>query len=238
MRHLTLVGAGVVFLLFAASSWAITVDGYYDDWTSPDTVNHDPNEAGVPDEYDIEYNWFEWEPSTGTMYFGMRQYSYISDTPNSNSYAAILLDVDQNPNTGGDPFGTGVSGVDYYMQASLPLASQVDPFFNTYGTFPNLYKWNGSGWDLVDDYTAWAARHANPQGGPYVADFIEWGLNASSVGSPSAFYWAGYIDNGVQAGEDNCPDDWQQPGYIPEPGTIGLLLLGLPLAAILRRKRT
>ncbi len=223
----------------SARAITVTIDGKDTEWTSPHTVNDDPNEGDIPDGYDIDYNYFI-SGDNGYLYFGLREYDAMDDTPPVGSYAVILLDTDKDASTGGNPFGLDRGGWDYYMQIWLYSTNAGEPDIKVRGTavMPLLSKWDSgtSSYVPVTDYDAWVARDVNGTD-PNDYEFVEWSLRASDVGAPQEFYWAGYIDNGQQAPEDHCPDDWEQSGFTPEPGTLALLALGLPFAAAWRRKR-
>lgn len=220
----------VVILFVAAAAWAVTIDGYETDWSSPDTINVDGPEADITDEYDIDENWFIWnDDGTGNLYFAMTTISVMSDpelegTPTTADFAAILLNTDSNTSTGSDPYGIGGVGAEYYMQLTLDIAE------NTAVVAP-LYEWNGSSWDLVGN-VGYMARGDNDG-----HTLVEWSLDATYVGSPGSFLWGGYIDNGLADPEDHCPNNWDQEGFTPEPGSMALMLVGLPVVLVLGRRR-
>lgn len=217
--------ATAAFLLACGPVWSIAIDGYDSDWTTWDTINDDPNESSIYDAFDIDVNLFKYQTSDDAYYFYWRTYDpYWGMT---GDYSLILIDADKDSSTGGSIAGR--SGLEYYLR--WDLGDQTQRRVTGYAT---LYVWNSGSntWQAGSTYKV--ARGDDATGTDY--SFVEWRLPRSAIGTDS-FYWAAYYDNATTVPDDYCPDTVSQEGFIPEPGSAALLLLGLAGVAAFRRRR-
>lgn len=225
---------GVVVLLSAPAA-AITIDGNDSDWATFDWWALDPlyDGAGTGSNrsYDIQEVrsvWGGWSDDAYYFYFrvsGPDTGVYFGD---NNAVARILINADRNLATGGTPpnvtpGGGGMpGGIEYYLE--WPTSNAPTQTYNA-----TLYYWNGSSWQNMGTYTAGFGQ----VGTSYW--FIEWRVPRSAIGTPDAIYWQAYYY------QQNKSFDFAQnfvanQAFIPEPGTLALLVLGLGGLAWRRRR--
>lgn len=229
-RNPVLILLGMLLALAAcAAADVITIDGSSADWANPDTINNDPvgdvvyYVGGNPNynyNYDIQYNYFEWDADNNNVCFAfLTNQDLPANAGSGDEITEILLNTDKNDATGGTK--RGVPGLEYYLHWDFTNA-------------PELWKYTGS-WTQVASPSLSVARGVSGDPGDNLK-LVEWALGADDIGWPAEFWWGAYLDNGGQWSDDYCPDDAKQYGFTPEPGTLGLVSLGL-LGMIAWRRR-
>ncbi len=213
--------AVLLILLFTATIAAaevINIDGSDADWTSItiDTINDDPigdvvdPPADYNYAYDIDWNYFEWDVANNNLAFAFYTEEDLGST--AGHFAEIFLNTDKD-STGGT--WRSVPGLEYYM----------------------TWDMDGTDWELWEWTTSWSQVSSPDMSAAKGSDFVEWAVDADEVGYPATFYWGAYLDNAGVWSDDYCPDDYEQEGFIPEPGTMALMSLGLVGFAAWRRRR-
>lgn len=226
----------------AASADLITIDGDDSDWTDPDSAHDDPvgdvRDGNDPPNflypYDIDYTYFKWDGINNKANFMAQTVEPITDAYEAD-FVEIIINADDDETTGA-PNYHDAAGADYYLSWSLDGDKGTTYEFGSSQT-PTWYEWNGSSFSLV-----LAGLDANDLVIAYDdvgTDYsvIEVAINGSLFGSPDAFTWGMYLDNGTTASDDASPNDYSQRGYTPEPTTLVLLPLGLAGLAVWRRRR-
>ncbi len=219
MKKALLVMTAIFSLLLLVSfayADVITINGSDSDWTSPDTVNDDPDE-GIAQDYDIDLNYFEWDDVNENLCFAYYTYDTLA-AYTADNFTRILINADADGGTGGTT--CQVDGIEYYLQWDLARTTPA----------PELWYWNGSDW-LENTSPVYVDVD-------YGGKFVEWAVAAADVGYPSKFEWGAYLDNGGTGDDDFCPDDCDQRGFTPEPATMTLFGLGLLGLGAWRRRRT
>ena len=220
MRSLGFAGILTVVLCFSATSQA----AFMTDWSSTPTLSDGVDGSltagrditpGVWVEADADYWYFRMDlrgapTSLGNDYAGL--YGFYIDAVAGGAGGG---DIDYIP--------TSLSGIDYI----------VDTHFNNSGTGDweathFHYDWSGTGFSI--DYTA-VTFQATENGGKT----LEWKIAREELGD-EFYFWAATHDVGSSAPTyDLLP--LSGPGqYVPEPATMGLLLIG-SLIGLRRRRR-
>lgn len=211
-----MVGAAAIFLfaliVSGATADVIHIDGLDTDWTSPDSVHVDGDEAML-DQWDIDVTYYEWDSLNGYMNFAFYTIDPL-DTSASGDKCYIMLDVPVFDDPAGTPVTGGPTDIDYYIDWQMDGAQPV--------------LRNG-----VDDSIVAGASPTVA----YSGNFVEFQLASYYVGTPGEFQWGAYLDDGGGSADDYAPDSYEQRGYTPEPTTLVLLPLGLAGLAAWRRRR-
>lgn len=217
VRILTVVVWILLLVAVFAQADVITIDGASGDWGSPDTTSTDPDEGGISNGYDIEYTYYEWDIDNKHCAFAFFTYDDLAaDTV--DDWALILIDADSNSSVGGTKRDT--TGIEYYIEWDLDGGA----------TNFALYEWSGVGdtFDLVASPVYLDVDRGT--------NFVEWAVNAGDLGNIGEFRWGAILDNGFGEPDDYAPDDMQQTGIVPEPGTMILFALGLVGLGVRRRR--
>ncbi len=220
MGRVVVVGAVLCLVAFGAYGDVITIDGDSSDWSSPDSMNDDANEAGTTDAWDIDENWYEWDQANVYMCFAYITYDDINTTPGGD-YSYILLDVPPLDVAAGTPVTAGPTDIDYYLSWLMD------------GDSPKLYEWTGTAFSEVTGADVSMALGTGSD-----ANFVEWRVDARHVGLPGKFEWGAYLDDGGGSADDYCPDSYEQGGRTPEPTTMLLLPIGLAALGVWRRNKS
>lgn len=193
-----------VLLLFlvGAQSEVITIDGNDNDWQNPDRSSEDPNEAGISDQHDIRWLYYEWDVANNHACFAFYTYDNLAaDT--ADNHSRILIDVDNNSSTGGTK--NGLQGMEYFIHWDLTRSNPT----------AELYSWAGTAWQAVASPTYAAVDYGD--------DFVEWAVDMGDIGYPSTFAWQVYLDNGGREADDIGP--LTKGGHTPELPPSALLSL-------------
>ncbi len=216
--------------LAIANADLITVDGSLADWISPDYSNHDGADLGPGHEaYDIDWNYQEWDATTGRAYFAFDVVGSTLQADNTGNHVDIFIDIDSNKSTGSTAGSGdyGILGMEYWLYYDLSGAGGNQGSAG-YGTNFAMYALSGGTWTLVNSPAYFAVARGTKA--------VEFGIAGLDIGSPDNFLWGAYFDNGVLAGEDWCPDTFDQPGRAPEPATLALFALGVTGLYLKRRR--
>jgi len=238
----------LILLLWAvtgAVADTITIDGDDSDWIDPDSETNDPNgdvnDGGDPPvflpEYDIDWTYYSWDASDGTANFMSTTIDPISDAYGAD-LVEIIINADDDETTGSPNYHDAV-GADYYLTWSLDGTKGTAYDYGSLNA-ADWYQWVGDqSTGFFGEITSLNASDIVIAYGDEGTDYsvIEASINPSLFGSPDAFTWGMYLDNGTTASDDASPADYSQRGYTPEPTTLVLLPLGLAALGVWRRRR-
>jgi hypothetical protein len=237
--------AAALLVLTHAPAVAITIgiDGT-DDWGGVtgvrrvDFVGTDPNDADkrhnivtVKFTFDATNAYFYWvTENTGQAGYGP---TYTTD------FGRIYIDKDRASGTGSDGTATLPSGG---VAPPAGLEYALEWGLNT-GTAPptagsaTLYYWRSS--DSSWQQPTGSPTYSVARGGTDKYWFTEWSMPISpSVGyTTTGFYWQALYWDYTPGGYDYARGAVNNKGFVPEPGTMALMGLGLAGIAW-RRRRT
>ena len=206
-------------VLCAVVAWtaraAVVVDGYDDDWISPDSSETDPAGDGISPA-DITNSLFQYDQANDRYAFAY----YLTDVMDTGyvHQMAIYIDSDADDGTG----NSGDDGADFRL------------FWDNSTTNVELQRWYQPTYDwLYTGSNGVIAWHSN---------FVEWAVSRSYLDDTTNIEWFASVVTFPIA--DEAPDSEDQwggggpldNGAIPEPvASLMLGLGGLSLAVVRRR---
>jgi len=211
------VQAGMVLfalMLGVAGALTINVDGYgepaWDGWL----LGTDPDEADIPQDYDIE-DFFTTDNML-YMYFRVDVYGIPTLDPPFTCYYQVHLDLDMNPATGRPINGVGAEYILDYRK--LPDGTPV----------VTLYDEN---MNPVSGADVGAAQQNIPDPG---TTELKVALADLGIGPGHTLNILAFLNNGQVYPDDKTVT---YTTIIPEPITLALFGIGLAGFGIIRRKR-
>ena len=211
---LLVCGAVLSAVAFLPALAAVIVDGFDDDWTSPDSSETDPVGDGISPA-DITNSLFQYDQSNDRYAFAY----YLADVMDTGyvDEMAIYIDSDADDETG----NSGDDGADFRL------------FWDNSTTNVELQRWYqpSSDW-LYTGSNGVIAWHSN---------FVEWAVLRSYLDDTTNIEWfASAVTFPIGDAAPDSKDQWGggplDNGAIPEPlGGLMLGLAGLALAAVRRR---